>query len=354
MIKEQGDDWRFAAASTILFLLRAGLLGLVATPLVAAKPAVLADPVVRAEPSRKDPWSLRMFRFEFDNDAFVGSDDAFSAGWSLQLHSRLMDQWGRGLGGWVGKVPGLGDDGEGSRVVRWAGALTQIILTPTDIGIEEPQPDDIPWAGVLAATTTWSSYDNRRLGAVQLYVGCMGPCSFGEEVQTFVHEDLGVGEPPQGWDNQLVKRMAGKPELRIPLQGRGERRGEIHTRALRGRNLSTGVMAGVGNAATLARGDLEFRFGWGLPMGFTKIPDFAPLGLVLDPVYFDPQAPLTNLHHWRVYFNLVARLTWFDHVAPLKGGATVNGGFHPGISPSPVASKRYSARMSYGCRSDST
>jgi hypothetical protein len=31
----------------------------------------------------KSPWDLKMFRFEFDNDTFLGSDDAFTAGWKL-------------------------------------------------------------------------------------------------------------------------------------------------------------------------------------------------------------------------------------------------------------------------------
>lgn len=33
--------------------------------------------------------------------------------------------------------------------------------------------------------------------------------------------------------------------------------------------------------------------------------------------------------------NLVGRLTWFDSLAPFEGGETVNGGFHPEISPIP-------------------
>src|SRR5262245_44861946 len=90
-----------AASSTLLFI----LLGAIAWA---------------SDSPPKDPWSLRLFRFEFDNDNLVGSDDAFSAGWSFQFHSRLMDQWGGGLDQWVRHVPGLGDDGKGGRIVRRA------------------------------------------------------------------------------------------------------------------------------------------------------------------------------------------------------------------------------------------
>ena len=293
-----------------------------------------ASPAGARDDSQKNPWDLRLFRFEFDNDNLVGSDDAFSAGWSFQLHSRLMDQWGGGLDQWVRHIPGLGDDGEGGRVVRRAVALTQVILTPNDVSIETPQPDDVPWAGILSGTGSWSSNDNRRLAATQIYVGCMGPCSGGEQVQKFVHEDLGLGTPPEGWDNQLAQRWLWNLNYEYRYKFVASEVAKYLPRRFAS-DLAIGGMAGVGSAATLARADIEFRFGWGLPMGFTKIPDFAPLGVVTDPVYFDPLQPLQDLNGWRTYFNLVARFTWFDHLAPLDENETVNGDIHPEISPIP-------------------
>ena len=51
-----------------------------------------------------------------------------------------MDRWDPAYAGWIGKMPGLGDDGQGRRIVRWAYALSQIIVTPKDVSIAEPQP----------------------------------------------------------------------------------------------------------------------------------------------------------------------------------------------------------------------
>src|SRR6185503_20007609 len=65
------------------------------------------------------------------------------------------------------------------------------------------QPNDAPWAGLLGGHVSWSAYDNERLAALQAYLGCVGPCSGAKEVQTFVHDDLGFGEMPEGWSNQL-------------------------------------------------------------------------------------------------------------------------------------------------------
>ncbi len=163
----------------------------------------VACPVSADDGPAKDVRDMKLFRFEFDNDTFLGSDDAFTAGWSVQVHSPMLDKWTPGLAGWIGRLPTLGDDGEGGRIVRWAWGVTQHIITPSDITIATPQPDDVPWAGLLGGYVSFAAYDNRRLAALQLYLGCMGPCSRAEQAQKFVHDNLGLGEHPQGWANQL-------------------------------------------------------------------------------------------------------------------------------------------------------
>ena len=46
-----------------------------------------------ADKERKPLEERAVYRFEFDNDTFVDSDDAFTAGWSVQRHSRPWDTW---------------------------------------------------------------------------------------------------------------------------------------------------------------------------------------------------------------------------------------------------------------------
>ena len=51
--------------------------------------------------------------------------------------------------------------------------------TPSDLTIAELQPDDVPYAGALGVHSSWASYDNERLTALQLYVGATSGEVFG-------------------------------------------------------------------------------------------------------------------------------------------------------------------------------
>ena len=74
-----------------------------------------AVPAQHAAAQVADLRNLSVVRFDFDNDVFLGKDNSFTAGWSLQVHSRLNDVWGPGYAKRIGRVPGLGDGGRGGR-----------------------------------------------------------------------------------------------------------------------------------------------------------------------------------------------------------------------------------------------
>ena len=313
--------------------LRTSRSGWLATAAALVASVAVAGQASAAEEPGKNLRNSKLFRFEFDNDTFLGSDDAFTAGWSFQIHSQLLDEWTPGFAGWIGRIPTLGDDGKGGRIARWSWGITQLILTPADITIAAPQPDDAPWAGLLGGYVSWTTYDNRRLAALQVYLGCIGPCSHAEEAQKFIHTDLNFGDTPMGWPNQIDNDVL--VNLNYEYRHKLWMGGAKYETTRWGRDLSVGTQVGVGSFATYAEVWLEYRFGWDIPPGFTKLADPPALGIALDPVYLDPDKPRADARSWRPYFNVVARVRSVNKFAPLEGGATQNGGVYQQIVSTP-------------------
>lgn len=277
-----------------------------ATALIFAAGASAQEHAAAAS-TRVEPATIR---FEFDNDTWLGSDDAFTAGWSLQFHS----------------APKHRSDG---RVFRWSAGLGQLMSTPEDLTITTLQPDAPPYAGVLGAHASFAVYDNRWLQAVQLYAGCMGPCSQAEPVQKFVHEDMGRGTPPKGWDNQLDQEWLANVNYAWRYKLIAAPKERYWSRRWAG-DVSAGGQVAAGNAFRLVEGQIEVRAGWSLPGGFTHIPDPAPRGVIVDPVYVaDGASPRASL--WHAYASMVVRAAAIDKNRVAEGGRTANGGHHPGI-----------------------
>lgn len=299
---------RLAAAAAGFALALSGAAGATAEP----------------DPRAKGPAELSVIRFEFDNDLYLDSDNGFTAGWSLQYHTAPRPE----LVARVRRLPGF----KGSTpTVRWSYGLSQIMVTPDDLTTTELQPDDAPYAGTLGVHAALAAFDNRRLAAVQLYLGCMGPCSGAEEAQKFVHNDLGRGEEPLGWDNQLETEWLGN----LNLEGRWKLLAPPESAYAPKRwtgDLSVGGQIGLGNLATFAQAQIELRFGRGLPQGFSHIPDPPGIGTALDPVHLDElssaAAPDRSFHG---YASVVLRAAEYGELAPADGGRTQNGGWHPGV-----------------------
>jgi hypothetical protein len=164
-------------------------------------------------------------------------------------------------------------------------------------------------------------------------------------VQKLIHEGLGFGEPPKGWKNQLVNQALGNLNYEFRYKVLADAPDQYFNPGRFGHDLSVGGQGAVGNFATYIWGEVEYRFGWGLPMGFTKTPDPPGFGMMLDPVYVDPVAPLPGVvQAWRNYFTLMGRLSYDTYLAPSEGGPTVAGNNHPKLRPYPG---KYQALVGY-------
>jgi hypothetical protein len=288
-----------------------------------------------------------LWRFVFDNDGFVHKDNAFTSGWSVQRHSHQHDRWQEmtpsRFSGWISRtIPGLGG-GEG-RVVKRGTGLSQIITTPEDISNPEPQPGDFPWAGALGWAESWYAFDNRRLNAFQIYAGILGPYSFAEEFQTWIHDWINADEP-LGWHNQL------HTEPLLNLNYTYKRKLLSHGRYKSGfaTDLGVGGDAALGNFMTFARASLEWRIGWRLPEGFVHTADPPGYGIIVNPNTGVPGG-------FCIYFSVAARVAATAYTV-FWDGNTFGESPHPGLDYDPVtrgavfglhvASRRFSAHFNF-------
>ncbi len=314
---------------------------------VAGTPIGLLAAEEDGKPPEKPLEERNLWRFEFDNDGFVHSDNAFTNGWSIQRHSHQYDAW-KEMGpsefsGWISRtIPGLGEGGD--RVVKRGSGLSQVIMTPEDIENRDPQPGDFPWAGALGWSESWYAYNNDRLNAFQIYVGILGPYSGAEQFQTQIHDWINADDP-LGWDNQLTTEPLVNLNYAIKhkLAAAGDYKSGFAS------DLAAGGQAGLGNFMTFAEASLEWRFGWGLPKGFVHTADPPGAGIMLNPVEGVPRKV-------QVYFSVVARVSAMAYTVFLDGNAVRNSP-HPGLEYDSVtrgavfglhvASKRFSVHFNF-------
>lgn len=134
---------------------------------------------------------------EYENDLFAGKDRYYTSGVRAGRITRGAGVPGllRDLGNLIPFFPGTGD-------IKASWSIGQSMYTPKDITLEQPDPDDRPYAGWLYASGGLAEETGQRLDRLQLTVGVIGPASLAKQTQTEIHRVMG-SPVPQGWDAQL-------------------------------------------------------------------------------------------------------------------------------------------------------
>jgi len=213
-------------------------------------------------------------RFEINNDVVWDDDSGFTNGWSFQYHTVRYDAWDNadtlGLVKWVGKhFPTLDDN---DSIVRNSHGIGQNMFTPGDIEAEIPQEGDLPYAGTLTYSLSWQSFNRNTARNLQVSVGVLGEESFADEFQKSVHNDLGLGANPRGWDTQRET----EPILNVGYQYAFCLANVGAYQNGWAGQLTLAPSASLGNLFTAMELVTAFRFGWNMPEGFSTYP--APPG----------------------------------------------------------------------------
>jgi lipid A 3-O-deacylase len=197
----------------------------------------------------KRQWSASV---RWENDAFGGTDRFYTDGVALGI-TRTGPSW-------MDPVANCLPWGEGRRTVGYD--VTQAMFTPADTTRRVPDPNDRPYAGILAVGISLHVERSNSYHGLKFFTGVVGPWSLAEETQREIHRLIGNGQP-QGWSYQLEN----EPILNLAYEYRhkfrlGGRREGWSVEALP----SAGGM--LGNVFTQGQIGGLARFGYNIPDDF--------------------------------------------------------------------------------------
>ncbi|MGB3212522.1 MAG: lipid A deacylase LpxR family protein [Desulforhopalus sp.] len=204
--------------------------------------------------------------FYLENDLFGGTDrhytNAVKFSWlSRDLKKFSDDHQLPGLARWIVDKTAAVDQEDFLHNIAFS--MGQNIYTPQDIDESALISDDRPYAGWTYFSAALHSRNTSLLNTFEISLGMVGPASLAEDSQKFFHENLGLSEDPQGWDNQLAD------ELGLMLTWQRFWR-VIRESSDSGFAYDIIPHAGLtaGNVFTYANLGGELRFGYNLPMDF--------------------------------------------------------------------------------------
>lgn len=198
-----------------------------------------------------------MFSFYLENDFFAGTDRCFTGAFKLGWMNEIKNIQNNGL--WK-RIPFKDDPGY-HHYLTVSAALN--VYTPANIRRSDLIEGDRPYAGFLHGSLSFQSISQNHRENIEFLLGIVGPHSYAEKLQKFVHSLKFVnGYEPKGWDHQL------KDELTVALVYENQWKLWDSPRKGLGFEVVPHLGGGLGNVYTYLSTGLQMRWGWNLPDDF--------------------------------------------------------------------------------------
>lgn len=153
-------------------------------------------------PADKEKW----IAITIDNDAFVGNDSGYSNGLfvsTFEINEHPLNKADNDF--WV--TPLMWSMPEDNFIITANSySFGQSLNTPSDIKIENPGLNELPYSALLAMSNSYITVTPEYADLATTTLGVVGPIALGKELQTFVHKILGANEP-KGWDTQIKNEV---------------------------------------------------------------------------------------------------------------------------------------------------
>jgi lipid A 3-O-deacylase len=215
----------------------------------------MAFPVFASENNREED-DKGIFNIVFENDIFAGSDSDYTNG--VRFSWLSSEDHMPYLANRIANLLPLAGNGN-KRISIAAG---QSMFAPEDLSRRDLVIGEQPYAGWLYGSVGMVSDTGKTLDNVMLTLGVIGPLSFAEQSQKFVHHVVDSPQP-NGWDNQLEN----EPGIVLTYERKWRSIYEISPFGL---SVDATPHAGVnlGNVNTDATVGVTFRLGYDLPSDY--------------------------------------------------------------------------------------
>jgi lipid A 3-O-deacylase len=212
------------------------------------------SPALAADVLHRDDKGI--FNVVIENDLFAGSDSDYTNGIRFAWISaeENMPSWSQTI---VNALPLAGDGHK-----RISVAAGQSMFAPEDLSRRDVVVGDQPYAGWLYGSVGMVSDTGKTLDNVMLTLGVVGPLSFAEPSQKFVHRVVDSPKP-NGWNHQLKN----EPGIVLTYERKWRSIYEISPLGLSA-DVTPHAGVNLGNINTDATVGATFRLGYDLPADY--------------------------------------------------------------------------------------
>ncbi len=230
----------------------------------------------------------------WENDLFGGTDRFYTNGVSLGLSHTGPS--------WIDPAADLLPWSQGRRTVSYD--IAQAMFTPSDTSLNPPDPNDRPYAGILALGLALHMDRADSYHGLKFITGVVGPSSQADDTQRAVH-DIVACQEAKGWDSQLhdeiILNLFYEYRHKFRLLGEGQ-----------GWSLEAIPFAGAWLGNMLTQGDVGAIMRWGF-----NVPDDSGPTLVrgmdhMPPPRWSEGGPSMSGWGFSVYGGVIGNLVLRD------------------------------------------
>ena len=147
---------------------------------------------------------LSSIAFTLENDGIIRKDQGYTSGMFFSYNSQATDSIANSAPNGVKHLASLLALNK-QYLQAWQVIIGQQIWTPVDIEITVEQADSRPYAGLFFIQTNFFELSPRLTNKYSFMFGSVGPNSYGEKSQRWLHNLIG-SPPPLGWENQIYNQ----------------------------------------------------------------------------------------------------------------------------------------------------